>query len=82
VRALVLGGYGAVGAEVVSELRAGGDDGLVAGRDPARADQVVDLHDPGAATYRTALASVDVVVNAAGIENPALAAIAPARAQP
>jgi hypothetical protein len=76
VRALVLGGYGAVGAEVVSELRAGGDDGLVAGRDPARADQVVDLRQPGAATYRTAVASVDVVVNAAGIEDPALAAIA------
>lgn len=76
MKALVLGGYGAVGAEVVSELGAGGDDCLVAGRDPARADRVVDLHEPGATTYRNALARVDVVVNAAGVENPALAAIA------
>jgi NAD dependent epimerase/dehydratase family enzyme len=76
VKALVLGGYGAVGAEVVSELRATGDKAVVAGRDPARADRVVDLRERGAAGYRTALASVDVVVNAAGIENPALAAIA------
>jgi hypothetical protein len=76
VKALVLGGHGAVGAEMVSELRVGGDDCLVAGRDPARADRLVDLREPGAASYRTALTNVDVVVNAAGIENPALAAIA------
>jgi saccharopine dehydrogenase-like NADP-dependent oxidoreductase len=80
VRALVLGGYGAVGAEVASQLRTGGDDGLVAaGRDPARADQLVDLHEAGAASYRAALASVDVVVNAAGVEDPALAATAAER---
>jgi hypothetical protein len=72
----MLGGYGAVGAEVASQLRAGGDDCLVAGRDPARADRVVDLHQPGAATYQAALAGVDVVVNAAGVEDPALAALA------
>lgn len=75
----MLGGYGAVGAQVVSELRAGGDDCLVAGRDPARADRVVDLHQPGTTTYRTALASVDVVVNAAGVEDPALAVVAAER---
>lgn len=69
----MLGGYGAVGAKVVAELRAGGDDCLVAGRDPARVDWVLDLYEPGAATYRTALARVDVVVNAAGVEDPALA---------
>jgi len=79
VRALVPGGYGAVGAEVVSELRAGGDDSPVAGRDPARADRVVDFHEPGGASYRAALASVDVVVNAAGVEDPAVAAIAAER---
>ena len=79
MRALVLGGYGAVGAEVASQLRAGGDEAVVAGRDPARADRVVDLHEPGAATYRAALARVDVVVNAAGVEDPALAAIAAGR---
>jgi hypothetical protein len=75
----VLGGYGAVGTEVTSQLRAGGDDYLVAGRDPARADQVVNLHQSGAATHRTALAGVDVVANAAGVEDPALAAIAAER---
>jgi hypothetical protein len=75
----VLGGYGAVGAEVASQLRAGGDEAVVAGRDPTRADRVVDLHEPGAATYRTALARIDVVVNAAGVEDPALAAIAAER---
>jgi len=79
VKALVLGGYGAVGAEIVSELGAGGDHCLVAGRDPARADRVVDLREPGLTSYRAALASVDVVVNAAGVENPALAAIATER---
>lgn len=34
---------------------------------------MLDLYEPGAATYRTALARVDVVVNAAGVEDPALA---------
>jgi uncharacterized protein YbjT (DUF2867 family) len=40
----------------------------VAGRDPARADRVVDLHDPD--TLRSATADLDVVVNASGIEDP------------
>ena len=71
VRALVLGGYGAVGARIVAQLRAGGDVAFAAGRDPARADRVVNLADPG--TLRTAVADVDVVVNAAGAEDPAVA---------
>ena len=39
----------------------------------------MDFHEPGGASYRAALASVDVVVNAAGVEDPALAAIAAER---
>jgi hypothetical protein len=73
---LVLGGYGAVGAHLVTELRAGGDIALAAGRDPSRADRVVDLRERGAHSYRAALAEVDVVVNAAGAEDPGLAVAA------
>lgn len=76
MKAIVLGGYGAVGTEVVAELRASGDECLVAGRDPARADRMVDLQEPGAAAYRAAVAGVEVVINTSGVENPALAALA------
>ncbi len=41
MRALVLGGYGAVGAETVAELRSAGDTAFAAGRDPSRADRVI-----------------------------------------
>ncbi|MGC5009529.1 saccharopine dehydrogenase [Streptosporangium sp. DT93] len=71
MRALVLGGYGAVGARIVDGLRAGGDVALAAGRDVARADVRVDLNVP--ASVRAALPGIDVVVNAAGVEDPALA---------
>ncbi|GGQ77084.1 NAD-dependent epimerase/dehydratase family protein [Couchioplanes azureus] len=74
MRILVLGGYGAVGARIVAELRAAGEQAVVAGRDPARADRVVDLSD--VTTYRAALTGIDVVVNAAGTEDPALAVVA------
>jgi saccharopine dehydrogenase-like NADP-dependent oxidoreductase len=70
MRVLVLGGYGAVGARVIARLRERGVDALAAGRDPRRADVVVDARDRAA--YRAALAGVDVVVNAAGIEDPPL----------
>ncbi|MFS1301065.1 NAD-dependent epimerase/dehydratase family protein [Streptosporangium longisporum] len=73
MRALVLGGYGAVGARIVDGLRAGGDVALAAGRDAARADVRVDLTVP--ASVRAALTGIDVVVNAAGAEDPALAAL-------
>ena len=73
MRALVLGGYGAVGARIVAQLRSGGDVAIAAGRDPARADRVVNLADAG--TLRAALSDVDVVVNAAGVEDPAVAAL-------
>lgn len=67
MRALVLGGYGAVGAKVVDALRSGGAVALAAGRNPERADRVVDLGDPH--SVRTAGADVDVVVNASGVED-------------
>jgi len=73
VRALVLGGYGAVGARIVTRLRSGGDAAFAAGRDPAWADRVVNLAEP--ATLPAALSGVDVVVNAAGVEDPAVAAL-------
>ncbi|OJF10566.1 saccharopine dehydrogenase NADP-binding domain-containing protein [Couchioplanes caeruleus] len=71
MRVLVLGGYGAVGARVVAELRRRGDEPIVAGRDPQRAERVVDLADPAA--LRAAAAGAEVVVNAAGHEDPAIA---------
>jgi len=70
---LVLGGYGAVGARIVAQLRADGDAAVAAGRDPARADRVVNLAD--ASTLQAALSGVDVVVSAAGVEDPAVAAL-------
>jgi hypothetical protein len=73
MRTLVLGGYGAVGARIVAQLRANGEVALAAGRDPARADRVVDLRNATNAALRAALSDVDVVVNAAGLEDPALA---------
>lgn len=45
----VIGGYGSVGRAVVAQLRAWGLGPVVTGgRDPARADTVVDLGDPAA----------------------------------
>ena len=71
---LVLGGYGAVGREIVTLLRDRGVAAWAAGRGPARADRVVDLHDPGSTSLRAALRDVEVVVNAAGVEDPAVVA--------
>ncbi|MEV0685668.1 hypothetical protein AB0I35_17580 [Nocardia sp. NPDC050378] len=76
MRVLVLGGYGAVGSLLVAELRRRGDTVVVAGRDPARSDTVVDLRDPGLSAYRAALSGTDVTVNASGAEDPRLAALA------
>jgi saccharopine dehydrogenase-like NADP-dependent oxidoreductase len=74
VTTLVLGGYGAVGAQVMAELKADGHVVLAAGRDRARADRVVELRDLG--SYARALAQVDLVINASGLEDPALVALA------
>jgi saccharopine dehydrogenase-like NADP-dependent oxidoreductase len=70
MRVLVLGGYGAVGAHVVTRLRARGAIAHVAGRDPRRADRVIDVSEPRSLT--AALADVDVVVNCSGVEDAAL----------
>jgi hypothetical protein len=50
-----------------------GDTGLSAGRDPALADRVVDLSEPDLTSYLAAVGGTDVVVNAAGSEDPRLA---------
>ncbi|MDK1474850.1 saccharopine dehydrogenase [Streptomyces sp. 549] len=78
MRVLVLGGYGAVGSRVVTLLREQGHKALAAGRDAAKADRVVDLRAPdtAATSLRGALADVDVVVNASGVEDPGLVATA------
>ncbi|NKY88610.1 saccharopine dehydrogenase [Nocardia veterana] len=76
MRAVVLGGYGAVGGRLVTALRGRGATVVAAGRDGARADAVVDLTEPHLRRYRAALAGADVVVNASGDEDPELAAVA------
>ncbi|MGW6375012.1 hypothetical protein ACWFRB_02955 [Rhodococcus sp. NPDC055112] len=77
---LVLGGYGAVGAHVVARLRADGIDALAAGRDPVRADRVVDLEDPR--SLGSGLDGVSAVVNCSGSEEPAVAAAVAGRGIP
>ncbi|GAA1465621.1 saccharopine dehydrogenase [Nocardiopsis exhalans] len=72
MRVLVLGGYGAVGAPTVAALREAGHSCVVAGRDPRRAERVVDLAEPGLLGYQEALNGVDAVVNASGAEDPDL----------
>ena len=74
MRTLVLGGYGAVGGRIVALLRAAGAVAWSAGRDAARADRMVNLTRPYD-SLPAALSDVDVVVNAAGIEDPSLVAL-------
>ncbi|WP_304455047.1 saccharopine dehydrogenase [Nocardiopsis sp. YSL2] len=76
MHALVLGGYGAVGALTTAALRERGHTASTAGRDPRRADRPCDLSEPGLRGYRDALEGVDVVVNASGAEDPALVSAA------
>lgn len=76
MHALVLGGYGAVGAPTAAALRERGHTVSTAGRDPRRADRPCDLTEPGLHGYRDALDGVDVVVNASGAEDPALVSAA------
>jgi hypothetical protein len=76
MKAMILGGYGAVGAGVADDLRARGCAVVTTGRDPARADLVIDLREPGLRRFRESLDGVDVVVNAAGIEDPGIVSAA------
>lgn len=71
MRVLVLGGYGAVGAHLVRQLRSHDIPALAAGRDAARADRVVDVTVPD--SVDTALAGISIVVNCAGVEDIRLA---------
>jgi hypothetical protein len=71
---LVLGGYGATGAHIVALLRARGHSAIAAGRNSARADLVINLADTDYGPLLEALADVDVVINAAGTEDPAMIA--------
>ncbi|WP_218001030.1 saccharopine dehydrogenase NADP-binding domain-containing protein [Nocardia aobensis] len=76
MRVLVLGGYGSVGAPLVSDLQRRGDTVLVAGRNPERSDHVIDLAEPGLHSYRRAVTDTDVVVNASGAEDLRVAQLA------
>lgn len=73
MRALVLGGSGAVGRVVVDDLARAGHTATAAGRRSAAAR--IDLSTPAGIGQVTAHASThDVVINASGVENSALAA--------
>jgi len=66
-KVLVLGGYGAVGIPLMKQLAKVPEiSAYSAGRDPARADVVVDLKEPGA--YSTVVRDFDVVGIAVGCE--------------
>jgi uncharacterized protein YbjT (DUF2867 family) len=69
----VLGANGAVGARIVDKLRSRGHEVVRVGRNPDSNDVVVDLVRSGGDAYREAVDGMDVVVNASGIEDPALA---------
>ncbi|WP_110588607.1 NAD-dependent epimerase/dehydratase family protein [Microbacterium suaedae] len=77
MRALVLGARGAVGRVVVRELTRRGHEVTTAGRD-ASMDARIDLAaDGGIGALREAMGSHDVLVNASGIEDPALSGVGP-----
>jgi hypothetical protein len=80
----VLGGYGSVGRETVAQLRAWGLGPIVvAGRDPARSDVVVDVRDPAA--VERFCASLRLLINctaSAPAERAVLAAAAAANGVP
>jgi hypothetical protein len=76
MKVLILGGYGAVGRQLAAELQERGDVAVLAGRDVARAEALVDLREPDLGSYRLALSGVDAVINASGVEDPGIAALA------
>ncbi|WP_307797352.1 NAD-dependent epimerase/dehydratase family protein [Williamsia soli] len=73
MRVAVLGANGAVGRRVVTKLDERGHDVLRVGRNGATNDRVVDLGATDTSAYATAVSDADMVVNASGLENPALA---------
>lgn len=74
LRVLALGGYGAAGSFAVEQLRSRGHAVTTAGRDADRADLVLDLAD--LADVSRASATVDVVLNTSGREDPRIVAAA------
>jgi hypothetical protein len=71
----VIGGHGSVGRETVAQLRAWGLGPIVvAGRNPATADVVVDVDEP--ATVERFFASLRLVVNCTASSPPVRAAVA------
>lgn len=71
MKVIVLGGYGAVGSQAVAYLREMAAHVLAAGRDPKRADLLIDAGHPHG--LDRVLKDVDVVLNCAGAEDAALA---------
>lgn len=76
MKALVLGGYGAVRNIIVHQLRSAGVTTCSAGRDANRADRTLGLPTGVTPEYLSAVEEVDVVVNAAGVEDTSFAATA------
>jgi hypothetical protein len=75
----VVGGYGSVGRETVAQLRAWGVGPIVvAGRDPAKSDVVVDVDDPS--TLDRFCAPLRLVINCTASSPAARAAMAVAAA--
>ncbi|MCW4351794.1 NAD-dependent epimerase/dehydratase family protein [Hoyosella sp. YIM 151337] len=70
-RVVVLGGYGAVGAHTTALLRSAGHTVITTGRDPARADHLLNIRDHAAAAAMAR--GADIVINATGAEDPGLA---------
>lgn len=77
---LVLGGYGAVGKHIVDALRVEGVDTAAVGRDPRRADVTLDLSDHDAVA--DVFGGAQVVVNASGSEDLAVARLSAERGIP
>ncbi|ORM28744.1 NAD-dependent epimerase/dehydratase family protein [Williamsia sp. 1135] len=73
MRIAVLGAKGAVGTRIVTKLDERGHDVVRVGRNGAGGDRVVDLGAADTSAYAAAVADVDMVINASGLENVALA---------
>jgi saccharopine dehydrogenase-like NADP-dependent oxidoreductase len=75
----VIGGYGSVGRATVAQLRAWGLGPIVvAGRDPTKADVMVDINEP--ATFERFCASLRLVINCAASSSRIRAMVADAAA--
>ncbi|PYE19191.1 NAD-dependent epimerase/dehydratase family protein [Williamsia limnetica] len=73
MKVAVLGANGAVGARIVTTLSGRGHDVVRVGRRAAADDRLVYLGAADKSEYVSAIADVDTVINASGLEDPALA---------